>query len=154
MQVTRAADYAVRVMVHMAGLPPGTRVQRHALVELSDAPETFLSKVLQRLVISGLLISQRGSGGGFELAVPADAVSLLRVIESVDGPILLNTCVEGARGCDRKTSCAVRSVWEDAQAALTKVLDGVSVARLSVQSALLAQQAELEQVASVSATGS
>ena len=50
MQITRAADYAVRVMVHLASLPPGSRLQKSELVELSEATESFLSKVLQRMV--------------------------------------------------------------------------------------------------------
>ena len=101
MQITRAADYAVRVMVHLASIPPGTRVQKSALVELSEAPESFLSKVLQRMVANRLITSRRGGGGGFELAVSADQVSVLTVVEAIDGPIHLNLCVPGASGCDR-----------------------------------------------------
>jgi len=77
MQITRAADYAVRVMVHLASLPPGSRVKKSALVELSEAPESFLSKVLQSMVANRLITSRRGGGGGFELAMPPDRVSVL-----------------------------------------------------------------------------
>ena len=134
MQITRAADYAVRVMVHMASLPPGARVQRHALAESSDAPEAFLSKVLQNLVAAGLLISHRGAGGGFQLAVPAAAVSLLDVVEAVDGPLQLNLCVGLEPSCERQPLCVVHPVWEEAQAALISVLNGISMARLGRQS--------------------
>jgi Rrf2 family protein len=122
MQITRAADYAVRVMVHLSSLPPGSRVQKNALVELSEAPDSFLSKVLQRLVASGLILSRRGGGGGFELAVPAETISVLSVVEAIDGPIRLNLCVPGASGCERSLACAVHPVWMEAQAALTRIL--------------------------------
>ena len=131
MQITRAADYAVRVMVHLASLPPGSRVQKSALVELSEAPESFLSKVLQRMVANRLISSRRGGGGGFELAVPPERVSVLTVVEAIDGPIHLNLCVPGASGCDRSLACAVHPVWVEARAALVKVLGGATMARLA-----------------------
>ena len=67
MQLTRAADYAVRVMMHMAGLPPGTRTSRADLANAANCPEQFLSKVLQDLTHAGLVTSHRGNTGGFEL---------------------------------------------------------------------------------------
>jgi Rrf2 family protein len=131
MQITRAADYAVRVMVHLASLPPGSSVKKSALVELSEAPKSFLSKVLQRMVANRLISSRRGGGGGFELAAPPDQVSVLTVVEAIDGPIHLNLCVPGASGCDRSLACAVHPVWVEARAALVKVLGGASMARLA-----------------------
>ena len=131
MQITRAADYAVRVMVHLSSLPPGSRLQRRELVELSEAPESFLGKVLQRLVWSGLITSRRGGGGGFELAVRAEKISVLKVVEAIDGPIHLNLCVPGASGCDRSLACAVHPVWVEAQSALVKVLGGASMSALA-----------------------
>ena len=71
MQLTRAADYAVRVMVHLAAVAPGTRASRTELAGAVDCPEQFLSKVLQSLTRAGLVTSHRGNTGGFELpAVP------------------------------------------------------------------------------------
>jgi Rrf2 family protein len=131
MPITRAADYAVRVMVHLACLPPDARVQRKALVHLSEAPGSFLSKVLQKLVSTGLAQSRRGSGGGFELSQPAEQISILRVIEAIDGPLHLNLCVTGGSGCSRQASCAVHPVWERAQAAIVQVLEGTTIADLS-----------------------
>ena len=131
MQITRAADYAVRVMVHLSSLPSGSRLQKSALVQLSEAPESFLSKVLQRMVAKGLILSRRGGGGGFELAVPADQVSVLTVVEAIDGPIHLNLCVPGASGCERSLACAVHPVWVEARAALVKVLGNATMARLA-----------------------
>jgi Rrf2 family protein len=131
MQITRAADYAVRVMVHLASLPPGTRLQKSALVELSEAPESFLSKVLQRMVAQGLITSWRGGGGGFELVKLPKEVSVLNVVEAIDGPIYLNLCVPGAPGCERSLACAVHPVWVDAREALVKVLSRATMDRLA-----------------------
>ena len=67
----RATDYAVRVMIHLAGLPHGSTVQHAELSKVADVSPHFLSKVLLQLARAGLIRSQRGSGGGFALAVPA-----------------------------------------------------------------------------------
>src|SRR5690349_14425263 len=102
MQLTRAADYACRVMVHLAGLPAGTRGSLPALAVAVEVPEQFLSKVLQMLGRTGMISSQRGASGGFELAADPELVSLLEVVEAVEGPIQLNICVGPGPGCSRK----------------------------------------------------
>ena len=131
LQITRAADYAVRVMVYLAAFPQGTRIRRSTLVEVSSAPEDFLSKVLQRLVAARLITSHRGSGGGFELAALPNDISLLNVVEAVDGPVQLNLCVAGGPGCERQSFCAVHPVWNKAQNALIEVLNGESIATIA-----------------------
>src|SRR5689334_10679109 len=115
MQLTRAADYAVRVMIHMAGLPPGTRTSRSELAAAATCPEQFLSKVLQDLTRAGLVVSHRGNTGGFELAASHARASLLQVVEAVEGPLRLNVCLSDGETCDRQDWCAARPVWARAQ---------------------------------------
>lgn len=134
MQLTRAADYAIRVMVHVAGLPPGARLTRDQLSSSGDVPEHFLSKILQALSRGGLLTSQRGMAGGYTLAKPAGDISLLDVVEAIEGPLLLNVCL-APTGCDRKDWCPVHSVWGQAQEALAGVLRNATLARLAAQTA-------------------
>src|SRR5512142_495994 len=106
MQLTRAADYAVRVMIHMAGLAPGTRTSRTDLANAASCPEQFLSKVLQDLTRAGLVVSHRGNTGGFELPAMHLGATLLEVVEAVEGPIRLNLCLAGETACDRRPICA------------------------------------------------
>lgn len=131
MQLTRAAEYAIRVMVHLAGLPPGTRRSLPALVEAVEVPEHFLSKVLQQLGRNGMIQSQRGMSGGFALAVDPERLSLLAVMEAIEGPVRLNLCLGPGEGCDRKITCSVHRVWVEAQEALTGVLRRATIAQLA-----------------------
>ena len=131
MQITRATDYAVRVMIHLASLPPGAKLQQAELSRATDVSGHFLSKVLQQLVRSQFIRSQRGSGGGFALAVAASGVSLLDVVEAIEGPVRLDLCIEEGPSCDRKSGCPAHEVWADAQAALVKVLAAASIASLA-----------------------
>ena len=133
MEITRASDYAVRVMIHLAGLPPNSTMQRSHLSEATDVKEQFLSKVLQRLVRAGLVRSQRGSGGGFGLAVPAGSVSLLEVVQAMEGPIRLNQCLQEKPSCQRKSWCPAHRVWAQAQQALESVLGSASIAKLAAE---------------------
>jgi Rrf2 family protein len=131
MQLTRAADYAVRVMIHMAGLPPGSRTSRSELANAATCPEQFLSKVLQDLTRAGLVVSHRGNTGGFELPQIQQTVSVLDVVEAVEGPIKLNICLAAERACERQDWCAAHCVWARAQEALTAVLRNTSIAELA-----------------------
>lgn len=131
MQLTRAADYAVRVMIQLATLPVGTRVQRNRLAEATGVPESFMSKVLQGLVRARLIASRRGIDGGFELAVAAETTSLLDVIEAIEGPIQLNFCLGSGHNCERQNYCAAHFVWAEAQAAMTNVLGRANIAELA-----------------------
>jgi Rrf2 family protein len=129
--LTRAADYAVRVMIHMATLPEGTRVQRSMLAQATEVPDSFMSKVLQELVRARMIASRRGVDGGFQLAVAAQTVSLLDVVQAIDGPMQLNQCVGANGNCDRAVHCAAHLVWQEAQDAAAKVLKTANIADLA-----------------------
>jgi Rrf2 family protein len=135
MQLTRAADYAVRVMIHLAGLPPGTRVSRSELSVAAECPEQFLCKVLQNLTRAGLMISHRGNTGGFELEELHRTASVLEVVEAIEGPIRLNLCLTSDHACTRQSWCPAHCVWADAQAALLRVLRETNISNLAEQAA-------------------
>jgi Rrf2 family protein len=131
MQLTRAADYAVRMMIHLATLPNGSRTNRAALAAASSVPEPFVGKILQTLTKSGLIESQRGMNGGFALAASPEEVSILNIVEAVEGPTALNTCVKPGATCDRKAWCPAHPVWCEAQDAMTAVLRRATLASLA-----------------------
>ena len=131
MQLTRAADYGVRVMIHLAGPPTQERISLPALAEAADAPESFLSKVLQALSRAGLISSRRGQSGGFQISPRGRAASMLEVIEAIDGPICLNVCLVSGRSCLRKAHCPAHPVWAQAQTAMLHVLSEARIVELA-----------------------
>ncbi len=132
MQLTRAADYAVRVMVHLAAAEAEPRVSLPALAKATGAPESFLSKVMQELTRGGLVVSQRGHAGGFAMAPRGRQASVRQVIEAIDGPIQLNVCLGTERTCARQHWCPAHPVWIRAQQAMLSVLDRALIADLAV----------------------
>jgi Rrf2 family protein len=131
MQLTRAADYAVRLMIHLAGLPLGARASRVALAEAGEIPEHFVGKILQTLTRAGLIASHRGVHGGYTLAQAPESMTLLEVVEAVEGPTQLNICVQPGLTCSRKPWCPAHFVWLEAQEAMTAVLRKATVAKLA-----------------------
>lgn len=131
MQLTRAADYGVRVMIHLTGPSTEARISLPALAEAADAPESFLSKVLQALSRAGLISSRRGQSGGFQISPRGRAASMLEVIEAIDGPICLNVCLVSERSCHRKAHCPAHPIWAKAQTAMLDVLSGAMIAELA-----------------------
>ncbi len=133
MQLTRAADYAVRVMIHLATLPAQERALLPTLAAATGAPKSFLSKVLQALCRAGFIVSRRGQSGGFEMLPAGREASVRTVIEAIDGPICLNFCMTTGVSCNRKSFCPAHPIWEKAQEAMLKVLSAATVADLAVE---------------------
>jgi Rrf2 family protein len=133
MQLTRAADYAVRVMIELAALPADARVSLPSLARATGAPESFLSKVLQSLTRGEFITSRRGQSGGFRITPLGRQTSMREVIEAIDGVICLNVCLMHGRSCPRKARCPAHPVWARAQQAMLEVLSGSSIAAMAAQ---------------------
>lgn len=132
-QLTRGADYAVRIMMYLASLPEKERVLLPVLAETASAPPSFLSKVLQALTRAGLASSRRGQLGGFEILPRGRAASVLEVVEAIDGPIRLNVCLLHGGNCSRESWCPSHPVWQRAQEAMSEVLRSAKIADLARQ---------------------
>ena len=131
MQITRATDYAVRALTHLAMLPPATRLTADELAGEHHASSARAAKILQRLVTARLLVSRRGFDGGFELARAPRDISILDIIIALEGPLCLNACLDGGAGCAEAESCAAKAVWARAQAALERELAGATLEQLA-----------------------
>jgi Rrf2 family protein len=134
MQLTRAADYGIRVMIYLAALPGNKRVMLPTLADATGAPGSFLSKILQALSRAGLITSRRGQAGGFQILPLGREASIRTVIEVIEGPVTLNRCLANGESCSRKSWCPAHPVWVRAQQAMVEVLDAAKIADLAFQS--------------------
>ncbi len=121
MQITRQADYAVRAVLYLAQLGPDEKAATSQIAEEKDIPLSFLAKIIAQLSVAGLLQTMRGARGGVTLARPPEEVSLLEVIEAIDGPILVNECVNDSYDCTQH-GCPMRPIWQETQADLVNRL--------------------------------
>ena len=127
MQITRQADYAVRAVLHLARNTE-QRTATSAIAEEQRIPPSFLAKIVSQLSIAGLLHTSRGARGGVTLARSAKDITLLEVVEAIDGPIQLNECVGDNNTCSFDDDCPLRPVWCDAQEELVGRLRGTNFA--------------------------
>ncbi|MDD5469137.1 MAG: Rrf2 family transcriptional regulator [Anaerolineales bacterium] len=116
MQITRQADYAVRAVAYLARLGLERRAATSQIAKEQKIPPSFLAKIVSQLSVAGLLQTSRGARGGVALARPPEEISLLEVVEAIDGPIMLNDCVaDGGSSCTFSEDCPIRPIWCDAQ---------------------------------------
>lgn len=115
MQITRQADYALRAMVYLARLGPEERAATKKIAEVQKIPPSFLAKIISQLSIAKLIDTSRGARGGVLLARPASEISLLEVVEAIDGPIALNDCTVTPGKCDNAEFCPLHDIWQEAQ---------------------------------------
>lgn len=132
MQITRQADYAVRAVMHLAR-NGDTRTATSSIAEEQHIPPSFLAKIISQLSIAGLLHTSRGARGGVTLAREPNEITLLEVVEAIDGPIQLNECVGNNGTCSFDEDCPLRPVWCEAQEELVKRLKNTNFADMAVK---------------------
>ena len=133
MQITRQADYAVRAVLYLARLGQEDRAATSQVAQEQHIPPSFLAKIISQLSIAGLLHTSRGARGGVTLAREPKDITLLEVIEAIDGPIMLNECVGETGACTFDEECPLRPVWCEAQNELVDRLKNTNFAQLVAQ---------------------
>jgi len=131
MELTRKGDYAIRGIVYLASQPPNKISLLSEIAAAVDVPQTFLAKIFQQFSKTGIVKSFRGTGGGFLLAGPPEEITLLQVVEAVEGPILPNRCVLKAGECERDVSCTVHPVWHQVQQKVRGILGNITLKDLA-----------------------
>jgi Rrf2 family protein len=130
-ELTRKGEYAIRGIIYLAQQPPGKMSLISEIAEATQVPQTFLAKIFQSFSKLGIINSYRGTGGGFLLGRPADRITLLEVVEAVEGPIIPNRCLLGKGVCDRDSNCLVHPVWRRVQGEVVSILSNITIAELA-----------------------
>jgi len=115
MQITRAGEYGVLGLLALARRPLNEVVMLDVIAGEEDIPASFLGKIFQSLAKAGIVRSARGIGGGFTLARPPGEVTILQVIEAIEGPIAFQRCLEAEPECEHVTGCALCGLLSEAQ---------------------------------------
>lgn len=110
MQITRETDYAIRCVLHLSYSPDKVTMVDEIAKE-RKIPKSFLAKILQKLARAKIVKSFRGIKGGFRLAKKPREITLLDVIEVIEGPVAMNKCAINKKICSLSNSCSVHPVW-------------------------------------------
>ncbi len=135
---TRRTDYAIRALIQLAN-GNGSPVAAGAIGLAMDIPTGFLQQVLGQLQQDGLVTSRPGPSGGYALARPAEEITVLAIVESLEGPLRTSECALRGGPCHWDSVCALHWVWSSARDALCDELAGATLARVAADDRALAE---------------
>jgi len=128
---SNATEYAIRGLSELAGRGVSGPVMLDDLVIGTDLPRDFLAKIFQKLVRAGILKSAKGRGGGFQLAKPQHDVTLIDIVEAIEGPQLLDACVVGLEKCNDEMPCSQHDLYKPIRQRLKDYLKTTTLADLA-----------------------
>lgn len=128
--LTRKAANGIALMKALAKLEPGTRMTAAELAELSGVPRGFVPTIIATLHRAGLVRCVPGRSGGCYLARPPKEVSLLEVVNALDGPLTDAHCIIEGKPCMETEGCDVHEYWQRAQHAMQNVLSECTLEKL------------------------
>ncbi len=122
-------------MIYLVSIPKEVVVPFREIARQMDIPEDFLAKILKILVDENLVESTRGPHGGYALARSSNAISVLDVIEAVEGPVALNVCLDGEHTCGHSNCCTMAPIWRIGQEKMLDVYRETKLSSLAVKPA-------------------
>jgi Rrf2 family iron-sulfur cluster assembly transcriptional regulator len=125
-------EYAIRAMTLLATQDPGHLTGAREISEAEKIPVPFLWKILRVLTRRKLVRSFKGIRGGYELARPAESISLNDIFLATDGKDFRDVCVLGLPECDNQYPCPLHEQWEQIRGNMTEMLDHTSLADLAL----------------------
>lgn len=130
-KLSRLTDYAVALLAQIAREDKRLWAAPE-LAETTGLPLPTVSKVLKKLTKSGIITAQRGAAGGYRLSRPAVDISVVAIVEAMDGPIAITDCASGAdHACQVETVCPMQGHWGIVNHTIRKALQDVSLAAMA-----------------------
>jgi Rrf2 family protein len=133
MEVTKGTLYAVYTLIYFHRRPYGDVADLHTLSQLLEAPESYLSKVLQQLHKAGYLASHMGSKGGYRLAKHVEKSTMREIMNVMQGESLMQECLLDDYNCDRFKKCAVLHHVRDIQRTVNEMLEKLTIEQLAAE---------------------
>jgi Rrf2 family protein len=127
----RNTDYALRAVVNLTAHYGNEPVSTRSIAAEEDISYQLACKLMQKLQKAGLVKSCMGPKGGFQLTREPAMISLIQVVEAIQGPISLNRCLLSVDACTRQKDCSVRARLVGLQESISDYLKGITLDELS-----------------------
>lgn len=136
--LTNKAKYGLKAMLFLADQPPEHGVRGADIASHENIPKKFLDLILLDLRDHGLVTAKKGVKGGYQLALPADKISVGQIVRILDGPLAPLPCVSRTAykrcpDCDDEAACRVRRLMAQVREALSDILDNATLASMRGQ---------------------
>lgn len=122
--------YALRAMVHLALQGADHLVPSAELAEATHIPPHYLSKIMRRLVEAGLVVSQKGHHGGFQICRPLESITLADILHIFRDDEPLDACAFGWERCDARKPCPLHDVWGDLRQSFRRWSEETNLSKL------------------------
>ncbi|PKO18259.1 MAG: hypothetical protein CVU39_02135 [Chloroflexi bacterium HGW-Chloroflexi-10] len=145
-RISRRLDYGIQLMVALAKEENSRPIPTAQLAENLNIPLPFLHQIGHTLMQTGLIKASPGPRGGLRLNIPPEDISVLKIAESLEGPICLNSCLDCGEECERKEDCAAQEMWFNMQNTIVSYLGGVyllDLAKKEIETQLKINNSEL-----------
>ena len=133
MKINKLTDYSIVILANLVAKDENAMHTAKELSEFSGIPLPTVTRILKMLSNKGILESQRGAQGGYELTKNSTDISVAEVIEAMEGPIALTECASDDCGCAFEPSCAVGKPWQKINKAVNDVLQNINLAEMSMK---------------------
>ncbi len=130
MKLTTKARYGVRLVLDIANNCSEGPVCLKDISKRQNISEKYLWQLVSRLQKAGYLNSVRGAGGGYVLAKQPEEITLLNVVEVLEGKVLLVECVANDKYCEMTNVCTVNEVWQEVSKKMSDCLDAINFKEL------------------------
>lgn len=130
MRITRKSDYGLRAMVELAQRRGRLPVPIAEIASAQSIPDPFTEKIMQVLKRAELIVATQGRGGGYALARPPEEVSVKEIIEALEGPVALVSCLDPTLRCMIEEGCPTSGFWTLINERFERVLGATTLADL------------------------
>ncbi|MGI6566853.1 MAG: Rrf2 family transcriptional regulator [Firmicutes bacterium] len=143
MAITRKSEYAILILMDLVLQPTDRYSTAQEIAERQGIPQTFTPQIISVLARAGWIEGMRGPGGGVRPLVDLSGLSVLEVIETVEGPVVITRCLtdDAQQTCENREACPLCELWAKAQQAMLKVLKDATIGQLAAAKQLLLSQA-------------
>lgn len=130
LRLSKLADYGALVLDYLQS-------HREKTVSAAEIAVCFgfgnatVSKILKQLQSAGLVVSERGTQGGYRLAKNPEDITIAAVISALEGQPVLTTCCDHQQSCDHDTHCTLKGNWQKINRIVLQILEGVTLADMS-----------------------
>jgi len=145
LKISKKADYGMIALMHLAQHPDRTSWNAREIAESYGIPLELLAKILQKLVQRGFLVSHHGTHGGYSLARSAESISAAEVIEAIEGPLSLTSCVSDDGLCMQFEKCNIKSPLQQLNDSVVQMLGQITIAQMNHQQQMDLQPEYLKQ---------
>ncbi len=130
-QLSTRVRYAARAMIELAVNYKKDPIQLHEIACKQDISVKYLEQIMAPLRARGYVRTQKGSRGGYHMAISPDKLTLFDIVECVEGSLAPVSCLDNEDSCERSGLCVTRRIWANVQDSMAKELKAVTLAELA-----------------------